>query len=339
MIAREAGVSNATVSIVLSGDPRKQISSQTRDRVLSIARDLGYMAPLLAHTSVTRTGNIGYLLEARAAEQLQENNYLANFRQGMLDASAAYECDLLVSTCNVTDELPALVTQKKVDGLVVDAMAPEAWFQALSAHVPIVLANGYPGAHPAFDRVYLDSAVGVREAVQALATLGHRRIALFGLGGRSNDYLRARAESFRATAAHLGLPDASACEVLPEAQTRTFDEILVVARQAFALWQAQPEPPTAVFALNDLYALGLCKVARELGVEIPRELSVVGFDNYFAGQCYHPSLSTIDHRADLVSRTAVSLLMSRLDDPDQPPRSVTITPELCLRESVAPPAR
>jgi DNA-binding LacI/PurR family transcriptional regulator len=337
MIAKKAGVSNATVSLVLSGNPQAQIAAGTRERVLTIAEELGYMAPLLARKASARTGNIGYILQPPANGIGGDTAYLTNFRHGLFDELAREEFDLLVATFDPLEELPALIRQRKVDGVIVDAYVEDAWLATIAAHLPVVLVSSAYRGRVRVDEVRSDGVMGSRQVVEHLIGLGHRQIALFGLGPNASPYFAPRIAGYEHALQEAGLPRRPEYRALPEARTRTLEEVVVRAREALHLWNTLHEPPTAVFALNDVYALGLCSAARSLGIEVPAQLSVVGYDNSFAGQCHHPPLTTVDQRADAIAQAAVLLLKERIDRPERPTMSLSVASDLLVRGTTAPP--
>jgi LacI family transcriptional regulator len=337
MIAQHAGVSPTTVSLVLSANTRAQIAPATRERVLLVAEELGYMAPLLDRCRRAATGNLGYLLPPpRGHEPMPTDTHLADFRRGVLEVATAHEYHVLVATHDGQTAIPELVAQQKVDALIVDAIVEAAWINRLRERLPVVLVSGYIDPRMRVDTVVSDNQRGGFHAVEYLVGLGHRRIGLFGMAPLTVPYFHDRLVGFTQGLTAFGLSQDAIYQALPPAVERSHEEIRTAARETLTCWRHLPAPPTAVFALNDTYALGLYAAAAELGVRIPAELSVVGYDNSLPAHYSLPALTSIDRCADELGRAAVGQILAQLARPERPPVTMTVDVRMIARGSTGP---
>ncbi|HEY3376034.1 MAG TPA: LacI family DNA-binding transcriptional regulator [Armatimonadota bacterium] len=332
-IAREAGVSCAAVSMVLSGNPKSTIAPETRERILRVAETLGYSTPPASRHVALRT--IGYL-----------HNYspTINFSAGELPYEVTHYLeemgyDMLMATRSPQQPitLPDWIVQRRVQGVIIQGWVfdPE-WVREILRYVPAVSLN-HDVVHclPGLDSVAPDNASGMRMGLQHLAALGHRRIAFFSKG--EHPQFRERLLGYRAAMSEMALPIppdyiASDDGGLPNAD----------ADEAFALstlhrWMALPEPPTAVLAVNDDYALLLMATAQSLGIAVPTQLSVIGFDNTASCGMSTPSLTSIQRPITAMGRMAVQLLLDRINGIGRPQTRVRMDVELIPRASTVAP--
>jgi DNA-binding LacI/PurR family transcriptional regulator len=325
-VARAAGVSHQTVSRVLNNHP--SVRPETRERVQAAISTLGYRRNPIARALVTRrTHTIGVL--APASHLFGPASLVIAVEQ------AARSHGWYVSLASLSDFDSASVETaiehflgQQVDGLVVVAPVPSA-VEACSAAalgVPTVLVATDAEPSPAYDVVAIDQEQGGRLAVRHLLGLGHPTVA--HLAGPV-DWLdaAARLRGWRSELAGAGV---AAPEVLAGDWS---------AASGYRVGQrlvASGELPSAVFAANDLMAIGLIRALVEAGVSVPGQTSVVGFDDIDAAAYTLPPLTTV--RQDLVTlgRTGVERLLVRIDGAE-PGDTLRQPPELVPRASAAPP--
>ncbi|GAA3938729.1 LacI family DNA-binding transcriptional regulator [Microbacterium soli] len=318
-VAALAGVSRQTVSRVLNEHP--DVAPATREKVLAAMSRLDYRVNTAARALGTRRSwTIGVL----ASDVLQFGPLRS---LAALEASAR-EAGYWVSTAFADAGDPASVLRaidhlrtQAVDGLVV--FAPHARtldaLEALDIEIPRVLLHTAGRDRPAFT---VDQIAGARMAVAALAERGHERIA--HLSGPA-DWLEAEARvtGFRAELAARGLPEGV---VLPGDWT---------PRAGFAAARAvHGSGVTGVFAANDQMALALMSGLRSLGIAVPEDVSVVGFDDIPDAEYSWPSLTTVRQDFEELARRAVAVLTGSSSGEEDPVQPVLIT-----RESVVPPGR
>jgi LacI family transcriptional regulator/LacI family repressor for deo operon, udp, cdd, tsx, nupC, and nupG len=321
-VAARADVSVSTVSRAFTMPA--MVREPTRTRVLEIAREMGYQPNRAARGLVTsKTGNIGLVVPDLA------NPFFGAVLKGA--HVRAREADYLVFLAN-TEENPATEDEliramvKQVDGIVLcsSRLADPELEQVLSSK-PTVLLNRRVAGTPA---VLLDSADGARQAVEHLAALGHRRIAYLS-GPRISWSNRDRRRGLRAASRALGVEVVELGPFPPQ-----FEAGLQAADLSLAAGVS------AVLAFNDLVALGMLNRLTQRGVSVPREMSVVGFDNIAMSGMTTPPLTTVDMPMQLSGRVAVDLLLELLGRPldgADPRFQRVLGTQLLVRSSTMPP--
>ena len=324
-VAREAGVSVATVSKAING--RYGVKAATADRVLEVVRRLGYETSLVASSMRARTtGVIGVLVadfEPFSAEVLKGVG--AALRDGPFDV-LAYS-----GARHAGGEGWERRSLSRLSGTLIDgAIIVTPTVTNISAEVPVVAIDPHTG--PAdLPTVESDSFRGAQEAVRHLVELGHRRIAF--VAGRPD--LRssiARDAGYRRALADAQLP---------------FDQSLVgegsyeedtVRGVAAALLQRR-DRPTAIFAANDVSAIAVTEVAAELGLSIPGDLSVVGFDDIPDASQRSPALTTVRQPMQRLGGEAARLVLALMSGSAPEATHLRLPTRLVARATTAPPAR
>ncbi|MFL6132717.1 MAG: LacI family DNA-binding transcriptional regulator [Nocardioidaceae bacterium] len=336
-VARRAGVSTATAARALGG--YGAVSAAAREAVLAAAEELGYRRNELARSMITgRTNTIGLVIADI------ENPFFAGAARGVSDAAreAGYEV-VLTNTDEDPDAERSIVRvllSKRIDGLIVAPTSPDAehLVAARQAGCPVVLLDRRLEDF-AVDTVLVDNVAAVRDVVDRLVGAGHRRVAMV-TGALSYEERRAglpgistgqdRVDGFLTALADAGIAE-------PTTYLRTGAHS---PEQACALTEeliALPDRPTAVFASNSRVALGVLKAIREAGLEVPREISMVGFDDADWTSVVTPPISVVAQPAHALGRQAAELLLARISGDEEPPRLHMMATNFLSRASVAPP--
>jgi DNA-binding LacI/PurR family transcriptional regulator len=179
--------------------------------------------------------------------------------------------------------------------------------------------------------VDVDHEGGVDAAVAHLVEAGHTRIAHVA-GAESNPAARTRRDAFLSAMEARGLP-------VPVGFVREGGFVARGGEEAAAALLSLPAPPTAIFCGNDTMALGLYRTARRLGLSVPGDLSIVGFDDADYAQALDPPLTTLRYPLFPMAGAAVALLTGQMLHPERPPQPRVLSPQLIARGSVAPPRR
>jgi LacI family transcriptional regulator len=327
-VAEAAGVSIATVSRVLNG--RDDVSAETRELVARVIREHGYTANRSARSlSAGTTGLVGVLLP------LVFPAYFAQILAGAAEALHERDLRLLLSPTGGEHEREVSLIDRLMHGLTDGALIvmPEESSEELRQ----LQEEGYrfvvvDPLVPLDERIPSVSAAhtsGADQAMQHLLGLGHRRIAVI-TGPNGWVATEDRRRGYHAAHAAAGiLPD-------PELELEGNFEIdggLKAAGQLLDL----PEPPTAIFAFNDNIAIGVLQAARERGLDVPGDLSVVGFDDVEHATIVTPKLTTVRQPLAEMGRTAVSLLTRLLERKRFETLHVELSTRLVVRDSTAPP--
>jgi LacI family transcriptional regulator len=323
-VAREAQVSTATVSRVING--HGNVSDATRERILGVAERLRYVPDSAARSlSTGLTHTIGVLLPDLYGE------FFSEIIRGIGQAARGRGLHLLLSGVHGSAEEAALAIRAlrgRVDGLLIMSPYADAAFLAehSAADTPVVLMNtpvrGY--GHSAFS---VDNRGGARVMVNHLAAVGHRRIAF--ISGPDNNFdATERLAGYREALRALGLEAGE--RVLPgdfseESGYRAAQSLL--ARQA-------REWPDAVFAANDMMALGSLFAFNEAGVGVPADIALAGVDDIPMARFVSPPLTTVRVRMAELGARALERLAAAIEAPDATPASTeTVPAELVVRES------
>ena len=323
-IAREAGLSVATISRVLNGQP--DVAPETRESVLRLVRERGYSINRSARAlSGARTGLVGVTLPHIHA------SYFATLASSV--AEALYEHDMraiLCPTLHQHDREVGLLERLMggtTDGAVL--MLPSESNEELHAleesGYPFVVLDPKTPLDAGIASVSAANTPGAVSATEHLLALGHRRIgAITGPAGWCAT--EERLVGYRAALAGAGVPPDRALEVESDF------EIEGGIRAAARLLDG-PDPPTAIFAFNDNLAVGAMRAARERGLRLPQDLSVVGFDDSDLAPFVSPALTTVRLPLGEMGRMAVSLLSRLTDGRTVEALRVELAARLVVRES------
>ncbi|MGW6645871.1 LacI family DNA-binding transcriptional regulator [Streptomyces iakyrus] len=322
-VAERAGVSKSLVSLVLRGSD--QVRPEKRDAVLRAAQELGYRPNAAARSlSEQRTRTVGVLLNDL------RNPWFVDLLDGLNSLLHANGLHMLLADARLnrrTGQDPAdPLLDLRVDGLVVVGTLPDpAALGAVAERIPVVLAGSREPAPPGVDVVAGDDERGARLVTEHLIGLGHRRIAHIAGYGAVGELRRG---SFEATMRRHGLAERAVVEPSDMTEEGGY--------RATVRLLSGPERPTAVFAVNDMAAIGVLSAAEELGLRVPRDLSVVGYDNTSIARLRHVWLTTVDNTSHEVGRRAARCLLERFEGPGGAGRVQLATPTLEIRGSTAP---
>ncbi|WP_426565146.1 LacI family DNA-binding transcriptional regulator [Angustibacter sp. McL0619] len=319
-VASAAGVSVATVSKVINS--RYGVAASTFERVQRVIDDLGYESSLVARTLRSRrTGVIGILVA-------DFEPFSTELLKGAARAvrSSGYEL-VAYSAGGAGREQPGWERRylNRLSGTLIDGavlVTPTVVDVGYSA--PVVAVDPHTG-HPDMPTIVSDNLHGAVLATEHLISLGHSRIAF--LAGRADlESAQLRETGFRQAMAAAGIPVDERLVRAAEYETETAD------LAAHALLEG-PERPTAVFAANDLSAIQTIAVAHSLGLSVPADLSVVGFDNIPESAMCEPTLTTIDQPIQEMGFQAVHMLLELIGERPLESTHLTLPTELVRRRS------
>ncbi|MGX6603723.1 LacI family DNA-binding transcriptional regulator [Micromonosporaceae bacterium Da 78-11] len=331
-VAAAAGVSRSAVSFAFNNPQR--ISVATRERILASARDLGYAPNTLARMlQAGTTTSLGVLLPQRLARIL-ENPYYARFLMGV-----GQVCDqegyTLLLTPPLHDSVLKAIPSSAVDGFIVCGLETDG------AEVAELERRGIPFVLTDSDRyenapsVEVDDRGGAREVARYLLELGHRRLAVLSIGPGADVATR----GYRGP---LGRRMAGITEALAEVGLTMADvrlaEVPVTRTDGYRATRAlmAHDPPTAILALSDVLAFGAVDALQELGLDVPGQVSVTGFDDLAESAWFRPRLTTVRQPIVTKGRTAADFLISMIRGEDQHPHQ-TLGTSLIVRDSAVKP--
>ncbi|MEU1896301.1 LacI family DNA-binding transcriptional regulator [Streptomyces pristinaespiralis] len=331
-VASRAGVSIKTVSNVVNNYPH--VTPQMRAKVQQAIDELGYRPNLTArHLRKGRTGII-----ALAVPEFG-NPYFAELAGAVVDAAARHDYTVLVDHTAGLREKELLVSQgfraHVIDGLILSPIHLETEdLTARTDSAPLVLLGEREYEAP-YDHIAIDNVAAAREAVRHLIGLGHRRIAFLGSRtGRERQPAHLRLRGWREEHAAAGLEADDALVVVTDGYGRED------GASAMAALLDRGERPDAVFAYNDLIAVGAMRTLTERGLTVPGDVAVVGFDDIEEGRYGATTLTTISPDKEAIARLAVDSLVERLAGGTTPePRRQRPGYRLVVRESTARPPR
>ena len=329
-LALELGLTKGTISRALNG--YEDISKKTRLRVIEAANKYGYVPSTPARRlALGLSETIGIVLPKISSQPV--NTFVSEFINSISSNLNKYGYDLLVHT-NESDAFEVepyqrLVKSRKVDGFII--------FRTLKKdkRVDYLLSENFPFVtygrtarimeHDWFD---IDGEKAFEEATSHLIKQGHKRISFIG-GGKEFFSAQLRLKGYRKMMEETYHKKISSLEH-PGNLTGLGGE--TAARNLLK----QNSPPTAILCANDATALGVIKAARELGLQIPQQLSVIGYDGIALGGYLDPPLTTLTFSIEESGREIVTMLLRRLKSPDLPVISKLASATLKLRGSEGP---
>mgnify|MGYP001086816112 CR=1 FL=1 len=326
-IAQAAGVSHSTVSRALSDSPL--VKAETKARVRRLAQEMGYSPDAIARSLVLKqTRTVGVVVTTIT------DPFVAEVMQGVEDTAQrnGYSVMLASSASDPQRELAAveMLRAKRVDSVIVTSSRVGALYleHLERIGVPLVLINSHSEQSGRYTfSVSVNNRHGGHLATAHLIQLGHRRIAyVSGLAGHSDD-------AERVAGYHQALDEAG----LP------FDPGLVIpgngrlegGEQAFQVLAGLSEPPTAVFCYNDMTAIGVIAAARQAGLSVPGDMSVVGFDDIPVAARFSPALTTVAQPQRGMGQQAMNMALALIaaGEATAPFSNIVIQGELIVRES------
>ncbi len=337
-VAERAGVSVATVSLVLNDRPKSRIGASTREHVRRAARELGYTPNATARALRTgRADTIGFL-----SDEVTVTRYASAMIRGILDVGEQRERAVLMAESGThpgaLDRALDSMLARPVDALVFGMMRSRAVdLPPVKRGIPRVIANGMSEGFPS---VLPDEYRGGYTAARRLIDAGHRRIALIG---RSREHLDPAVSVTipRRLAGVDAAMEEAGLALVAEFPGASWEPELGYRGACAILGGEDPDRrPTAMLAANDRIAFGVYQAAQERGLRIPRDLSVMSFDDEDLAAYLHPPVTTmrLDYRA--IGAAAMSLavdLSTGARTLEEAPAETLVEMPLIERGSVAPP--
>jgi len=325
-VAKRAGVSMGTVSRYLTGNG--YVGESTRARIASAVDELGYIPNRAAASLTTKnTGLLGFVVSdlrnpftAEIASALSRNARLHGYGLVLADS---------MNDAAISVEAVESMRAHGVDGLIVTPPESPELNEALrrAAAVTPIVGIGLRTDPMVTDLVSSDTRTGARDAVTHLLELGHRRICFIG----SNSMASGRYRGYEDALTQAGIAVNSELVVLGDLNRSA-------GYQALLQVMTLDDPPTAVFTANDAVALGVIQAAHSVHLDVPSDLSVVGYDDVDLAAHSVPPLTTVAQPMAAMGQAAVELLVKRLQgsDRDAGPEQIVLPVQLIVRHSTGP---
>ncbi|MBE0578572.1 substrate-binding domain-containing protein [Devosia sp.] len=334
-LAARLDLSITTVSRALAG--HEQIALKTRQRVSHAARELGYVPNRAARQLVSgRSGFVGLLMPIRGPNFV--DSYLGEFITGLGEGLVSHGLDLFLATVqqgqNELEVLRHVVESGRADGMVVPRIAEQDPRLAYLAMQRFPSVSHGRLREPANPHNWLDSdgEAAFGEAFDLLYDHGHRHIGLVTISDRMT-FRHYREAGLESAIVRKGDPSVRlSVESFPR-----FDRLESVA--AINRLLHRPDRPTAIIGLFDEIAIAILEQAAKAGINVPQDLSVIGFDNITAGAYAPPGLTTFDAKIRASARDLAHMLVKVIENPADQPATRLVRPDLVLRASHGPAPR
>ncbi len=338
-VAQAASVSLATASRVFSNP--ELVRQDTAERVLRAAGELGFRPNLLgAKLRAQRTRIVGVMLPTL------ENAVFAECWRGIEEAALAQGYSLMLVTSRYDPERERerieYLLRHRVDGMVLtvaDAARSAVLDQLDAERVPYVLAYNQGTRRGKHYSVSVDNRVSARAGVETLIAAGHRRIAVVSGAFAASDRAKQRYAGYQDAMRAHGLEPLPPLSLPAHTPTHTPEEAEHIQRLVTA-----PRGPTALFCTNDMLAIGVMSILKRLGLSVPRDISVLGYDGIELGQLLEPPLSTVVQPNNEIGARALACLLARLNAvgaeaaPDRGlPRATLLPHQIRAGATVGPP--
>ncbi|HEX7973254.1 MAG TPA: LacI family DNA-binding transcriptional regulator [Anaerolineales bacterium] len=323
-VAKTAGVSIATVSRVLN-EPQK-VYDETRATVLEAIERLGYVPKAEARArAMQQNRRIGVITPYFTAPSFVQR------LRGVASVLKETRYELVIYTVESSDKfntyLETLSINHYLDGLIILSLQFDDRFaqRLVDSHLETVLVE-YP--HQVLSSVEIEDAIGGKLVAEYLVAKGHRHLGFVGdtvIPEFGIHPITMRLAGFRQKLAELDIP-------FTEDNLYPLPYDVDKTNQAALRFLRQPDRPTAIFAATDLQAIAVLKAARELGIRVPQDLAIVGFDDLDIAE--YVGLTTVRQHLDESGKIAAELLLSRIADPTRPIQHIQLPLEIVERETV-----
>lgn len=328
-VSKASGFSVTTVSRALNG--YDDVNKETRDKITSVAKELGYSPNILARSLVKKQSKtIGFLVTDLKRESVKDN-FMFETLCGVSDelSDLDYEFVLLSTTTSKQKNKTygQMCAERQLDGVVIQGLKRDDPYllEAIESTVPCVLVDiPVEGVNTGY--VTSNQLESAKQAVRYLIRLGHRHIAF--MNGAAHAYVSTvRYDAYRQVLQENGI------EFRDDYVLNGDFEELASKSAALPFLLNHPEV-TAFFCASDVMALGVLQATRELGLNVPEDLSIIGFDNILLSQYVSPPLTTVGQQPYEMGRKAASMVVHIVEGQDVP-HEAFVNNELILRESVA----
>lgn len=340
-IAAEAGVSIGTVSRVLNGKP--DVTAELAERVMRAAQTMGYSFRYSAQQPSNRPrtlSSIGYIVDSdtSAASDPFQQHFLSGIEQSVTERGG----HVVFSTCQneaAKNVIPPMVVKNLVSGVILKAnhMTPKGWIKRISDLIPVVLLM-HRNLDLPLPSVICDNRGAIYQSLRYLSDLGHTKIGYFHEGetdpARLSLHHEERSEAYQKLAPLFGVTVRPGYIQAPVRDVEKGEDLTDVSHKAWKNFLALgSDRPTAIICAADIYALTMIRVADSYGLEIPRDVSLLGMMNTHSCEFSNPPLTSVSLGEEEIGRAAVDLLEEQFRRPAATVREIIVGTQLVERGS------
>ena len=326
-VAKKAGVSISTASKALND--RKDVGEKTKEKIKQIAKELSYEPSHFARgLAMKKTGNIGVLTVRYYSTPMLTNPFYSKIIEGIEEGLIDSELNLITNVLRKEQmesfELPKMVKEKNVDGLILLGYIPEKFVELIvNKALPVIVVDNYVNEN--ISMIVTDDEGGAYSAVSYLVKTGHKKIAYIS-GPSPRMSFRKREEGYKRALNENNLPVNPNFILYNDSEEPGYEWMKKILQYG--------EKPDAIFTSNDVTAILCINMLRECGLKVPDDISVIGFDNIEMGQHFIPSLSTIDIDKERIGIKAVNILSDKIKNKTKSVERIIFPVSLIIRDSV-----
>lgn len=333
-IAEKSGVSISTVSRILSNDTSRKSKKETIDKVVQVAREMGYFeqksfAQVAGASSPIITLGCIFTSDHETFVSPFFSQILSGIQKEILTQGEQHH--IVFSTFNIADAgYRQAISQSRLDGAIVLGRTTLENISFIRSHIPYLVYAGLNRIGQDFDEVLCDARKGVIRAVEYLHGLGHRNMGFIGPTLKKHPVFNEHR--------YAGFVDGLASFGLKADPDFVYDSFLTAldGYEGMKAMTSRQRLPSAIICANDTVAMGVLKALGEAGISVPSQVSVIGFDNIENAAFLNPSLTTIDVPKAELGRYATTVLLDRILNKRTYPLQVTLPFTLLVRESTGP---
>jgi LacI family transcriptional regulator len=327
-VAKKAGVSISTASKALND--RKDVGEDTKERIREIAREMNYEPSHFARAlAMRKTGSIGVITVRYYQAPMLTNPFYSKIIEGIEEELINYNLNLVTNVLRRDQvenfEIPKMVKEKSVDGIILLGHMPEKFVKMLIDKASAaVMVDNEAGSIP-ISSVLMENMEGARKAVEYLIETGHRKIAY--VSGPSDRYsFLQRAQGYRKAHKLKGLQVDEKLVIFNDKEESGYEWMKVILNG--------PDKPDAIFACNDVHAILAINMLKDNGLSVPEDVSVMGFDNIDLSEHFIPSLTTVDINKPAMGSKAVQILMDIINTKKNKVEKVIFPTSIIVRNSM-----
>ncbi len=328
-VAKKAGVSISTVSLVVNNLP--YVSAEVREKVTNAIKELNFYPRRNARGLASKTsGNIGFILTENHFSQAEP--FYTKIFLGTEFEARKHRYYVLLTTVAPTrtenEEIPRFLLEENVDGVIIAGKIHQSWIEEVqNRNLPLVLID-FEVSRQGVSSVLIDNAEGIHKAVDYLTKSGHREIGFIG-GDIKHPSIKSRFTAYKQTLSEKGIEVRQ--DLISIDQTDTAIENGFVA--AKKVMEISGKKPTAIIAANDAMAIGAIRFLKSSGYMVPKDVSVIGFDNVDAAEHVSPKLTTVHVPKEEMGAIAVKRLVEKIQKIDNVTMKTFVGVDLVLRDS------